>query len=546
MPKPKTPKTDVLASSGTLSALTLVSRVLGLVREMARGALLGTKGLAEAFTAAFVVPNLMRRLFAEGSMAAAFIPVLKDYLGQGTAAAHGPADPETREFLSSVLTVLTILLCLVIGAGILSADLVAMLFFRRAEPVETALLIRIMFPFLGLASLAAFFQGILNSVHVFAPSGIAPILFNLAWIAIPGLIAPWTGNAARGMAVAVLAGGLLQALCQLPAVIKAGFRFGLARPRAAFRNAGTRRVLGLIAPTILGMAAYEINQLVSTSLGVAVGSATALNFSLRLQELILGIYVVSIGTVILPVLSAQASAGDWEGYNRRLRSSLDAVSLVTIPVSALCLIMGRDIVSLLFQMGEFGASSVELTSGIFFFHSLGLFFIGQNRIMAPAFYARKDSRSPALAGIAAVGVNIACAFALAGPLGGRGIALALVMASMANSAILVILLARKTGTDRRALTGAGLYALKITGLTLIASIPTWFMAPPLRAWASQFRTRLLSRGLPLLIVSLTFVAIGLGLLALCRDPNLGIILSRLRRGRSVPPGVLGAGDKKQS
>jgi putative peptidoglycan lipid II flippase len=260
-----------------------------------------------------------------------------------------------------------------------------------------------------------------------------------------------------------------------------------------------------------------------------VGAATALSFSLRLQELILGVYVVSIGTVLLPMLAGRAASGDWASYNAGLRSSLDAVSLVTIPVTALCLIMGKDIVTLLFRIKEFDEQSAALTAGAFFFHSLGLFFIGLNRILAPAFYARKDTRSPAAAGIASFAVNIGLALALTKPLGGRGIALAVSAAAFANTCILVWILMRRRETDRRLMAGAGLYALKILGFTAIAALPAYFMAPPLRAWASGFGNAFLSRSLPLLVVSLVFAAIGLGLLALTRDPVLASLAHRLAR-----------------
>jgi len=519
----------VFASSGLLSVLTLVSRVLGLVRDQTRAALMGTGGLAEAFTAAFNVPNLMRRLFAEGSMAAAFVPTLKDYLSAG----NPPGGKETRSFLSAVFTVLLVLLALVVAAGIASAGLVVRV--MGTDPAETALLVRIMFPFLALASVAAFLQGMLNSGHVFAPAGVAPILFNLCFILVPGIVTPWTGNAARGMAVAVLAGGLLQALCQLPAVLKAGFRFGFMNPLAAFAHPGTRKVMALIAPTLLGMAAYEINSFVSISLATHYRAATALQMSLRLQELILGIYVVSIGTVILPLLSGQAASGDWKAYNARLRSSVDAVTVVTLPVSAFCLFMGKDIVSLLFQIGQFGEASVDLTAGAFFFHSLGLFFIGQNRILAPAFYARKDSKSPAAAGIASFAVNVACAFALSRLMGGKGIALAVSVAALVNTAILVVLLARKKETDRKALARTGLYALKILAFSAAASAPVLLLAPRTRSWAASLPGAFLQRFAPIAASGLLFALIGVGLLIITRDPNVFALLRRFKRSKRGTP-----------
>lgn len=517
-------KHDVMKSSGALSVLTTLSRVLGLVREMIRGALMGTGGLGEAFTVAFSIPNLFRKLFAEGSTAAAFIPTFKGYLKDGN-------PEEIREFLSAIFTVLVVILTAFTALGIVFSDYVVLLF--RSESAETAALTRIMFPFLAFVSFAAFFQGILNSVNVFVPTGLAPILFNLCFIFLPMALAPFLPNAGRAMAVAVTAGGVVQALCQLPAVLKAGFRFGLMNPVAAFRHRGTRKVMALIAPTILGMAAYELNSTVCISLASAHRAATALYYSLRLQELVLGMFVVSIGTVVLPILSAQAKALDWKGFNERMRRSLDAVSLFTLPVAVFSMLEGRDIVSVLFRIGKFGEESVALTSQAFFFHMLGLFFIGQNRIVATAFYAREDTRSPTFAGLASCGVNVLAAWLLSLSMKGPGIALALSIASAFNTATLALLLLRRPEIDRRALAASGLYCLRMLAFSLVAATPVFLVSKPLHALFAASGNRFLENGAPLLILGALFAAVGLGLLAITKDPNLGALTARMRGRRSA-------------
>ena len=197
------------------------------------------------------------------------------------------------------------------------------------------------------------------------------------------LLGGLAANPARAMAVGVIVGGTFQALCQLPYVLRFGARFGLVSPRRAFSNPGVRRVLSLIAPTILGMAAYEVNGLVSTSLATraGTGAATALSFSLRLQELVLGVFVVSVGTVLLPELSGLAAEGDWKRYRERLTRALDAIALITVPVAVISILERIDIVSLLFRTQAFGDDSVAQTASAFFFHMLGLTFIGANRIL---------------------------------------------------------------------------------------------------------------------------------------------------------------------
>jgi len=511
--------------SGRLSLLTLASRILGLVREMTRAAFMGTGALADAFTVSFLIPNFLRRLFAEGSIAVAFIPTFKGYLLAGNR-------EESEEFLSAMHTVLTLLVSLTVLLGIALTPLIVLLF--RSDPAETIVLTRMMFPYLALVSFAAFLQGILNSVNVFVPAGAAPILFNLGFIAVPYAAAPFLPNPARALAVGVLVGGLAQALCQLPAVLRRGYRFRFLPPARAFRNPGIRKVLGLIAPTVLGMAAYQVNELVCTAVasGAGVGVATSLTFSLRLQELVLGIFAVSIGTVMLPDLAERAKRREWEAFSERLEGALKAIVLVTIPVAVFSMIEGRDIIVLLFKAREFGAESVDLTVRAFFFHMTGLFFIAANRILAPAFYAQEDTRSPVWAGLAAFTVNIALAVLLAGPMGGGGIALALSLGSALNSAILVwLLIRRRIPGVAPALASVARYALRILAFSAPAGAAAFLLRRVLEAPLAGAGGRLLAAGAPLLACSLAFAGVGVGLLAVTRDAAAAGLVRALGRRR---------------
>ena len=512
--------------SGRLSLLTLASRILGLVREMTRAAFMGTGALADAFTVSFLIPNFLRRLFAEGSIAVAFIPTFKGYLLAGDR-------EESEEFLSSMYTVLTLLVGFTVLLGIALTPLIVLLF--RSDPAETVVLTRMMFPYLALVSFAAFLQGILNSVNVFVPAGIAPILFNLGFIAVPYIAAPFLPNPARALAVGVLVGGLAQALCQLPAVLRRRYHFRFLSPLRAFRNPGMRKVLSLIAPTILGMAAYQVNELVCTAVasGVGVGVATSLTFSLRLQELVLGIFAVSIGTVMLPDLSERAKRGEWRAFSDRLEGALKAIVLVTIPVAVFSMIEGRDIIVLLFKAREFGVDSVNLTVRAFFYHMMGLFFIAANRILAPAFYAQEDTKSPVWAGMAAFSVNIALAVLLAGPMGGGGIALALSLGSAVNTVILVILLLRRPIPGiSSAVSSVARYSLRILAYSVAAGIPAYLFRRALTVPLAGAEGRLAAAGVPLAACSLAFAAVGVSLLALTRDSAAMGLLRALRgRGR---------------
>ncbi|MDR1029465.1 MAG: murein biosynthesis integral membrane protein MurJ [Treponema sp.] len=503
----------LLRHGSTLSLLTLISRILGLIREMVKASLLGTSALSDAFSVAFLIPNLFRRLFAEGSISVAFIPTFKAYLLENDWAM-------TREFLNSVFTVLLSLVSLAVLIGMLLTPWIVPFFGIAFD--ETCFLTRLMFPFLAFVSVAAFFQGILNSVYSFTPSGLAPILLNLLTIICAFTLSPFTANPARAMALGILLGGFLEAAIQLPFVIQKGFRFSLTGLKRAFQNPGLKKVLRLIGPTIIGMAAYQINDLVSTALAgnAGEGVVSSLQYSLRLQELILGVFAVSIGTVLLPDLAEHAASGHWELYHERLVSALRIIALITIPITFFFLAQGTNIIPLLFRTNRFGEDSVRLTLAAFTFHMPGLFFIALNRILAPAFYAQKDSKSPTLAGLCSFGVNILLAALLVGPMRGGGVALALTVASAVNTVLLFYFLRNKPRMALgRVLVSALVYALKLILFSSMAVVPVLWMNPFLAAWCAG-KGRLFSYGLPLLITGVTYALLGILLLCISKDRQI--------------------------
>lgn len=515
---------SLLKSGSKLSLLTLGSRILGLVREMTKAAFLGTTQLSDAFTVAFFIPNLLRRLFAENSISVAFIPTFRKYLDSETR-------KKTAEFLSATFTVLTCSVSLTVVAGILAAPLIVPLF--GTETPETLFLTRIMFPYLALISVAALFQGILNGVRIFSPSGFTPILFNLTIIGCTWLLADKAGNPARAMAIGVLAGGTIQMAFQLPFVLKQGFRFSFSAPLRALRNPGTRKVLRLIGPTILGMAAYQINDLISSILASNAGRGvvSSLQYSLRLQELILGIFAVSIGTVILPDLSAHAAHNDWDPFNTLLSRAMNTIALITIPVTFFFLVSGESLIILLFRTRSFSDESVALTLRAFTWHVPGLYFIAANRILAPAFYARSDTRSPTIAGILSFVVNITLALMLVGPMSGGGIALALSVASAVNTVLLVLFLGRNRALAIGSLvTSSVRYAFRMIVFSLIAAAPVYLVRAPLYSFFSG-SNRLYSQGIPLLVSLSLFCGIGLVLLLVSRD-RLIVQVVRMLRNRN--------------
>lgn len=524
-------KPKSLVSAGlSLSVLTLFSRVLGLVREMTKAAFLGTTVYADAFGIAFMIPNLFRRLFAENAISVAFIPTFRGYLEDSS----NEGMQKTKEFVQSTLTLVSFMTAIVVIIGIAAAPLIIPIFYDGADGAvlnETTILTRIMFPYLFVISVAAFFQGILNGVKIFSPSGFTPILFNSIVIAATYILSPKMANPARAMAAGVVLGGCVQALFQLPSVVQSRWWCGFSSLRNAFSNEGTRKVIALVGPTVIGMAAYQLNDVVSTALAGRAGEGivSSLQYSLRLQELILGIFAVSIGTVILPDLSGLAKSEKWAQFNRMLSQAIKIITLISIPVTFLSLLCGEEIISLVYKSKRFSAESVRLTLSAFRWHIAGLFFIAMNRIVSPAFYAQGNTKSPTLAGILGFAVNIVLALVLVGPFSGAGIALALSVAGMANSVLLFVFLRKNKNLDVAAVVrNIIFYSLKLVAFSAAAGVPAFFVK---RAVVPIFAGsgRILAYGIPLVLTSAVYAATGILLLVATKDEIVRIIIRKMRR-----------------
>ncbi|MBQ9207858.1 MAG: murein biosynthesis integral membrane protein MurJ [Treponema sp.] len=539
-------KSRSLLSAGlSLSFFTLCSRILGLVREMTKAAFLGTSKYADAFGIAFMIPNLLRRLFAENAISVAFIPTFKGYLEDSDSQ---DGKQTIREFLNATLTLITFLTTCVVLLGIIFTPLIVRIFLDNTDGeliAETAVLTRIMFPYLIVISIAAFFQGILNGVKIFSPSGFTPVLFNSIVIAATYILTPaFTDSiedteiraqmAARAMSIGVISGGCVQALFQLPFVIKTGWTVHFTTLKKAFSNPGTRRVMKLIVPTIIGMACYQLNDVVSTALAgkAGTGIVSSLQYSLRLQELILGIFAVSIGTVILPDLSGLAKKELWSDFNAMLVQAAKIMALISIPVTFFSLVCGEDIISLVYKSKKFSDESVRLTLVAFRWHIAGLFFIALNRILSPAFYAQGNTKSPTLAGIIGFAVNIALALAIVrfrNDGTGGGIALALSVASFANTVALFIFLTKNQNLDVGSVTkGTVFYALKLVVFSVVAAIPTFFVRNALLPVFENYG-RLIRFGVPVFACALLFALIGVVLLVSTKDEIVKVIVRKIKR-----------------
>jgi putative peptidoglycan lipid II flippase len=279
------------------------------------------------------------------------------------------------------------------------------------------------------------------------------------------------------------------------------------------------------------MAAYQLNDLVSTVLAGRAGEGvvSSLQYSLRLQELILGVFAVSMGTVLLPNLAEYAKTAQWDIFNKRLVSAMNIIALITIPITVFSLIEGQSLIRLLFQNRSFDEISVGLTLSAFTFHMPGLFFIALNRILAPAFYAQSDTKSPTLAGIISFTANICLAVVFVGPLRGAGIALALSLASAVNTVLLLIFLKKNPKIALGSAFGSAItYIVKLLIISGLAIVPVYFLSPFLMAFFAN-NGRLISYGIPLIINVLIYILLGTAMLAIVRDRHLLALVDMLRK-----------------
>lgn len=543
----KKEKKSLVKSGLVLSLMTFASRIMGLLREMTKASFLGTSMHADAFSTAFMIPNLFRRLFAENAISVAFIPTFKSYLEKGDDEENHNT---TQEFLKATFTLVSFLTACVVVIGIIITPLLMPLFCKKPvdasaadyamqvqawllKKQEITILTRIMFPYLCVISIAAFFQGILNGCKIFAPSGFTPVLFNGIVILATYILSPFTENPARAMSIGVIIGGCVQALFQWPFIKQTGWKVCFTSLKKTFSNPGTKKVIALVVPTIIGMAAYQLNDVVSTSLANRAGDgiASSLQYSLRLQELILGIFAVSIGTVILPDLSGLASKQKWEDFNSMLIQAIKIMTLISIPVTVYSLITGKELISLLYKSKSFDDESVALTLGEFRFHIAGLLFIALNRIISPAFYAQGNTKLPTMAGIISFCANIVLALSLVKPFGGNGIAASLSLASLVNTVFLFIFMRKLNSFNiRRVVFQTLAYIIKMTVYSVIAAIPSYFVHNTLVKFFADY-SRLISFGVPVFGTALVFAIIGILELIITKDEIIRTIINKFSKKR---------------
>jgi putative peptidoglycan lipid II flippase len=397
-----TDKKQILKSASIISLVTVVSRVLGYVRDQRIALLLGTTPLADAYVLAYRIPNLFRRLVAEGSMTASFIPVFTSYMRE-------KPKEEVWEFANRLFWTLALVAAIITIAGMVFSPTVVYLFAGKNIAVAEAVdLNRIVFPYLFFVSLAALAMGILNCYHVFGLPAATPVVLNMATILFTFVaFRRHFKDSATAIVVGVLIGGVLQFLMQVPQLVRKGMNFKLG---ISFSHPGIRNVARLMIPRLFGIGIGQINLLIDTRFATALlmpaGSLAALYLADRVMELVLGGYAIAVATAILPMMSHQAAANDFAALKKTLTFSVRIVAFITIPATLGLMILREPIIRVLFQHGQFVAASTRLTARALLYYAVGLPALASVKLIVPAFYSAKDTKTPVIvAGISLV-INI--------------------------------------------------------------------------------------------------------------------------------------------
>lgn len=429
----------LLRSSFVVSLLTMFSRVLGLLRDIAFGVFVGVGAATDPFYIAFRIPNFLRRLFAEGAFSQAFVPVLSEYRQQRSF-------QDVRDLVDRVSGVLGSSLIAVSALAVVASPVITAIFapgyIGQHEKFElTSNLIRIMFPYLFLISMAGFSGAILNSYGKFGAPAFAPVLLNVTLIGAAFFAGRWFAQPLYGLALGVLLAGIAQYLFQWPFLIRLNL---LPRPKWAPRDEGVRRILKLMLPALFGVSVSQINLLLDTVLAsfLPPGSVSWLYLSDRLHELPLGVFAVAIGTVILPSLSRDRAIADNGNFSRTLDWAVRMILLIGMPASVALIVSGYSIQLALFRYGHTLEHDIRMSSYALAAVSTGLSAFMLIKVLAPGFYARQDTRTPVRIGIIAMVSNMVFNLILVIPLhmywklGHVGLALATSLSAWLNAGLL--------------------------------------------------------------------------------------------------------------
>lgn len=468
---------NLLKSLATVSGMTLFSRVLGFIRDAVLARIFGATGATDAFFVAFKLPNLLRRIFAEGAFSQAFVPVLADHKLQQDAEA-------TRLFVAKVAGLLTLVLAVMTSIGILSAPWIVLATapgFSGDEDkfVLTTTLLRIMFPYILLISLTSFVGTILNTWNHFCVPAFSPAFLNLSMIGFALWAAPYFNPPVLALAWATIVGGILQLSYQIPYLKKIGM---LVRPQFNFRDKGLWSVLRQMGPAIFGTSAGQISILINTLFAsfLISGSVSWMYYADRLMEFPSGILAVALGTILLPSLSKSLAQNDNESYCRLIDWGMRLCFLLAVPAAVALGVLAKPLITVLFQYGQFSAFDTQMTQRALIAYSVGLVGLMMVKVLAPGFYARKDTKTPVKIAFVTLAFTQLMNVTLIDFLKHAGLALSIALAACLNAILLYWQLCRKRLFQ--ALPGWRLFFFRLTlavgamALTLIALLmffPAW-------------------------------------------------------------------------
>lgn len=424
---------NLLKSLAAVSSITMISRVLGFVRDTILARIFGAGVATDAFFIAFKLPNLLRRIFAEGAFSQAFVPILAEYKSQ-------QGEEATRTFVAYVSGLLTLVLAVVTGIGILAAPWVVWAtapgFVDNAEKYQlTTDLLRVTFPYILLISLSSLVGAILNTWNRFSVPAFTPTLLNVAMIVFAVLLTPYFNPPIMALAWGVLAGGLAQLLYQLPALKRIGM---LVLPRLNLKDAGVWRVLKQMLPAILGVSVSQISLIINTIFAsfLVAGSVSWMYYADRLMELPSGVLGVALGTILLPTLAKTYANKDREEYSRILDWGLRLCFLLVLPCTLGLAILAEPLTVALFQYGKFSATDAAMTQQALSAYSVGLLAIIMVKVLAPGFYAQQNIRTPVKIAVFTLVCTQLFNLVLIGPLAHAGLALAISLGACLNAGLL--------------------------------------------------------------------------------------------------------------
>lgn len=440
---------SLIKSASTVSAFTLLSRISGLVRELLMAATFGASALTDAFNVAFRIPNLLRRLFAEGAFSQAFVPVL-------ATTREREGDAASRHLVDSMATLLTWALVLTCVVGVAAAPALVWAMasgLRDNGSFDAAVqMTRWMFPYIACMSLVALASGVLNTWRRFAVPAATPVLLNLSMIGAAWWGAPWLGRHGiepiYAMAAGVMLGGVLQLMVQVPALWRIGMMPRIGGPvglKKAWADANARRVLALMLPALLGVSVAQVSLLINTQIAshLAVGSVSWLTYADRLMEFPTALLGVAIGVVLTPQLSAARAQGDDEAYSAMLDWGLRMVVLLAVPSAVGLMAFATPLVASLYHYGAFTSKDALQTAHALMGYGVGLVGLIAIKVLAPGYYASQDIRTPVRIAVVVLVLTQLMNLALVPWLDHAGLALSIGLGAMVNAAWLLLGLLRR-------------------------------------------------------------------------------------------------------